>query len=297
MFHPELQAMLARYDELVSSAEQGLMSVDDAMMTLASMVVVDAVGVEWRIDPSGQFVRAMPGSTPVLADPKMFTPASSVTGIPMPWSPSSPTPQQYEPYLQQPPTLPARAMEPQPPYGAPPVGVVPQPVIPQIKSRLPKVSLQPGKFRTIGVIAVCAAVALSIVSNRSGDTPVIDSSIVVESEAGAVGETPSQPDAPASQVISRRDAERVVEALSGKQSGAALAVSVEADSAMLAIAMPFAAAARLGYDVDVSSVTKSDTGAVATVEISFDGDLISTWSLALSVVDGRVRAQSPAVPS
>lgn len=70
--HPELAVLSARYDELVEAVERGQLAADVAMQTLSTMVAVDATGAEWRLDPSGTWLRAMPGSSPVAADPSSF---------------------------------------------------------------------------------------------------------------------------------------------------------------------------------------------------------------------------------
>jgi len=284
VFHPDLQALFGRYDELVDAAEQGLMSVDEAMTTLASMVVVDAAGVEWRLDANGQLYSSLPGSQPLPADPKMFTPASSVTGIPMPWSPSR-TPSTNPSSLYAPPSLPPQG-EPSP-YGAPPVGVVPHPVIPAPKRTLPKITLQPGRARTLAVVAGCVLAVFILINSQGGEEPVVtDTPIVTETVDGAV---------PKSE-ITTREAKKVVAALSGTQSGAALAVTAVNDAEMLDVAMPFAAAARLGYDVTVTDVTSNEEGGTsAVVTVSFDGERISTWLLPLETVDDRVIAAGNAV--
>jgi hypothetical protein len=80
MLHPELGQLQVKYDELVSSVEQGHISYQDAVNVLNSMVALDAAGFEWRIDADGNFTKAFPGQQPITSDPKTFSPAGVVTG-------------------------------------------------------------------------------------------------------------------------------------------------------------------------------------------------------------------------
>jgi len=279
VLHPELQTMFSRYNELVDAAEQGLISVEEAMTTLSSMVVVDAAGVEWRLDANGQIYSSLPGAQPMPADPKMFTPSSSITGIPMPWSPSRTSPNDSS-SMYAPPSIPV--YDQPSPYGAPPVGVVPHPVIPNSKRALPKISVKKGRIRTLLVVVVSIVVAFFLINAQGGKEPVvIEAPIITETEEELVGKTD----------ITIREAKKVVAVLSGTQSAAALEVTRGNDLEMLEIAMPFAAASRLGYELEVTDVFQNKGGGTsALVIIKFGDELITTWSLQLEKINNKVFA-------
>lgn len=74
--HPDLQQLQSRYMQLVQSVNDGTMSPDDAMMTLAAMKVFDGAGAEWSYTPNGQLMRAgQPGEEPQPAEPWSFVAA------------------------------------------------------------------------------------------------------------------------------------------------------------------------------------------------------------------------------
>ena len=80
MLHPELGQLQEKYDELVSSVENGHITYQDAVNILNSMVALDASGFEWRIDVDGNFTKAFPGQQPIVVDPKTYYPSGAVTG-------------------------------------------------------------------------------------------------------------------------------------------------------------------------------------------------------------------------
>lgn len=120
---PELAQLDEQYVQLTNAVDAGHITVANAMASLDAMIVVDPAGGVWRIDADGDFTRAPAhGAPPVKTDPSAWPvpyaadPAASLS--PYASGPAMP-PQQPNPGLFTPPTMPAQ----QPafnPMGAPP---------------------------------------------------------------------------------------------------------------------------------------------------------------------------------
>ena len=82
--HAHLSVLLAGYDDLVKGTEEGKLSPDQAMASLATLTVVDGAGQTWGIDEHRRFTcRPTSDAVPVLADPAQFIGvAESSQGLP-----------------------------------------------------------------------------------------------------------------------------------------------------------------------------------------------------------------------
>jgi hypothetical protein len=76
MLHPDLAQLHASYTAVLDDYDEGNLSYDDALVSIAAMTVVDGAGFVWAIDTeTGEFTRAQPGDVPQLAQPSAFVPA------------------------------------------------------------------------------------------------------------------------------------------------------------------------------------------------------------------------------
>lgn len=78
MLHPDLTQLMQRFNELVDNVEAGHISYEDAVTTLAQLIVIDGSGAHWSISSDGRWLRAFPGDEPMETDPYLYTPATVI---------------------------------------------------------------------------------------------------------------------------------------------------------------------------------------------------------------------------
>lgn len=311
MLNPELESIRRRFDELVASVDAGHLSIEDALHTLNSLVAVDATGAEWRMDPTGVFLRGMPGQTPSATDPANFitiglrpqtnSPRYAPTDLHTPpvasragdqYAPSFTAPgseEQYSGYPSQslPPSQGHRSTD------------APRPK-PTIFDRLP---FKSGRRRQIVVLGIAVLAILFIILRPHGSpsptvtTDVISTSGGIPTSSGTDTTPSSTVSVPASDTVpSAKQAAGVVKALSSNRAAAMKALPTGSVNELLTTASSLAAAARLGFTLSAGAVSLTAEGTpVVAVDIFDKNKLVAAWQVPLTKVDGRWVASGPAV--
>lgn len=272
--HPDLQMLRQRYDELLHHVDAGHLTAENAISTLETMVAVDALGAEWRINAEGVFMRNMPGAERVFADPRQF----HSIGIRSSAALDSVT-------LSQPPIDPYRSPVAGPytaPFTTSPPSE-PQPTRRSFPTKLPSVRIPAsvGRRRRPIIIVACSMIAVAVIVGRGG--------------SGVIDNTPAPVvAAPSEQSPSKAQAAAVVDALTSGRAAAKEVLPTGSVAELLGTAGNLAAAEALGFDVRAGELRITGTAVAVDVDV-YDGDtLVAAWSLPLTGIDGRWVAAGPA---
>jgi hypothetical protein len=68
----ELQKIVEVYNSLLLAVENGELEISSALTTLSNLSAIDATGAEWKMDPSGSWLRGFPGGPKSPANPEFF---------------------------------------------------------------------------------------------------------------------------------------------------------------------------------------------------------------------------------
>lgn len=273
--HPDLALLRQRYDELLAYVDAGHLTAENAISTLETLTAVDSLGAEWRISADGTFVRNMPGTPAVPADPRQYHSIGTRPGAAIDTTALSQPP--LDPYRA--PVTPANSPTTtayRPNSSGEPRREQHERTKPSLRAlRIPAVLTQ--RKRQIFVLIGCVAAVLIIISRSGGESAPSDP-VVAEQSA---------------QFPSEQQAAVVVDALTGGRDAATTALATGSVEELLAVAGNLAAAEALGLDVRAGEL--SITGETVSVDVDvYDGDaLVAAWRLPLTRDGDRWIAAGP----
>lgn len=281
--HPELARLEAQYNGLIDQVQAQNLSYNDALVTLASLSIVDGAGAQWGINVDGDFTRmSEPGGAAKPADPAGFVPPQ------LPQRPGAPSAPWNNPDLMQPPADVAHNDNPMFPMPAQPTAGIPRGrALPddtegrsvgrlgELLAKLPGGGSLAGNKRLIIIVVVCVLV-LGFIVTRGGDdgAPAGPGTTATETDAPAplptdvpatIGTIPVAP-APAP------NPDEVASALSALTSGdrnlVAGVVNGLTDEAAIAVTTAsFAGIERSGLTILADAPAATATGADQTLNL------------------------------
>lgn len=287
--HPDLQLLEQRYRALVDDVNAGHLSPQDAMVTMAGLVAIDASGSSWTIDPyTGQFTRSVPGSAPLPADPSQFTSAGPSQDLPL-----SPGPAMSA--WDSPTNAPA-------PRAAPSVQATPGSRL----AFLTAIMHGRGRIVAVAVVAILAILALVLLrpspqeatpdSNSSSSSAAPDSSeSPTESPDPSPSASPTKTEAPLELPSEKRRSDLLRLLSGGDRQSLVNQFAGDADpTRVLLSAAPISGAARLGFAIRGNGVTSDKEGvAVFGVTVSDASGVLQSFRVPLARTDGAWRISGP----